>query len=233
VTLPRMMPFAPDTYVPGETSYIPSGIGVSDTDYNRERFGVSLAGQWKSKDGRLSATAQYNRSQYDTKCFREAVVARHVERIERLVLESFRSLVRKPDLIAALRIDPLTFSLAITGGDGGELRPDQLSAGERQLLAVALLWGMARASGRPLPTVIDTPLGRLDSEHRSRLVERYFPHASHQVILLSTDEEISGGYHAALKPWIGRSYHLAFDPVAGRTVIQDGYLADGGLRHVA
>ncbi|WP_260600043.1 TonB-dependent receptor [Sphingomonas endolithica] len=67
VTLPRMMPFAPGTYVPGETSYIPSGIGVSDTDYDRKRFGISLAGQWKSKDGRLSATAQYNRSQYDTK----------------------------------------------------------------------------------------------------------------------------------------------------------------------
>lgn len=165
--------------------------------------------------------------------FRQAIVARHVERIERLVLESFRSLVRKPDLIAALRIDPSTFSLAITGGDGGELRPDQLSAGERQLLAVALLWGMAKSSGRPLPTVIDTPLGRLDSEHRSRLVERYFPHASHQVILLSTDEEISGGYHTALEPWIGRSYHLAFDPATRRTVIQDGYLADGGLRHVA
>lgn len=134
--------------------------------------------------------------------FREAVVTRHVERIERLVLGSFRSLVRKPDLIADLRIDPTNFSLTITGGDGSELRPDQLSAGERQLLAVALLWGMAKASGRPLPTVIDTPLGRLDSEHRSRLVERYFPHASHQVILLSTDEEISGGYHAALEPWI-------------------------------
>lgn len=165
--------------------------------------------------------------------FRAAVVARHVERIERLVLESFRSLVRKPDLIADLKIDPVNFSLAITSGDGGELRPDQLSAGERQLLAVALLWGMAKASGRPLPTVIDTPLGRLDSEHRSRLVERYFPHASHQVILLSTDEEISGGYHSALEPWIGRSYHLAFDPVTKRTLIQDGYLADGGLRHVA
>jgi DNA sulfur modification protein DndD len=165
--------------------------------------------------------------------FRQAVVERHVGRIERLVFESFRSLVRKPELISSLSIDPDSFRLKIIGDDGRELAPEQLSAGERQLLAVAMLWGLAKASGRPLPTVIDTPLGRLDSEHRSRLVERYFPHASHQVILLSTDEEIAGGYHQALSPWIGRSYRLEFDPEKRRTVVEEGHLPDGGLRRVA
>ena len=58
------------------------------------------------------------------------------------------------------------------------------------MLAIALLWGLAQASGQPLPVVIDTPLGRLDSSHRAHLIERYFPNASHQVLLLSTDTEI-------------------------------------------
>ncbi len=165
--------------------------------------------------------------------FREAVIGRHVSRIERLVLESFQRLVRKPDLIMGLAIDPVTFALTLTGGDGHPMVPGQLSAGERQLLAVAILWGLAKASGRPLPTVIDTPLGRLDSHHRSRLIERYFPHASHQVILLSTDEEIAGGYHDALRPWIGRSYRLDFDEARRRTVISDGYLDQAETRDVA
>lgn len=126
--------------------------------------------------------------------FRDAVISRHVARIEGLVLESFQRLVRKPGLITDLAIDRTTFALRLTAGDGHTIAAGQLSAGERQLLAVAILWGLAKASGRPLPTVIDTPLGRLDSHHRSKLVERYFPHASHQVILLSTDEEISGPF---------------------------------------
>jgi len=44
----------------------------------------------------------------------------------------------------------------------------------KQLLAIAFLWGLARVSGRKLPVAIDTPLGRLDSSHRTNLVERYF-----------------------------------------------------------
>ncbi|WP_207462153.1 DNA sulfur modification protein DndD [Azospirillum sp. SYSU D00513] len=156
--------------------------------------------------------------------FREAVVARHVERIERLVLESFHQLIRKGTLITDLRIDPQTFVLELRGTDGRPMTADRLSAGERQLLAIAILWGLGRSSGRPLPTVIDTPLGRLDSVHRNHLVERYFPRASHQVLLLSTDEEIMGGYLNALQPSISRTYQLRFDEGQGRTIIEPGYL---------
>lgn len=161
--------------------------------------------------------------------FREAVVVRHVERIQALVLDSFRQLARKEQLICALKIDPVTFDLDLTGADGRSLSAERLSAGERQLLAIAILWGLARAAGRPLPTVIDTPLGRLDSGHRDHLVRRYFPQASHQVLLLSTDEEIAGRYYDALKPAIGREYRLRFDEIEARTIIEEGYF--GGSAH--
>ena len=76
---------------------------------------------------------------------------------------------------------------------------------------MALLWGLARFSGRSLPTVIDTPLGRLDSSHRTNLVQRYFPNASHQVILLSTDEELNETYYPMLKHAVGRTYLIEYD----------------------
>lgn len=155
--------------------------------------------------------------------FRSAMVERHVRRIAHLILDSLRQLLRKESLISGLTIDPEQFSLELHGKDGNVLSPDRLSAGERQLLAVSMLWGLARASGRPLPTVIDTPLGRLDASHRSKLVERYFPYASHQVLLLSTDEEIDEDYYEQLKPHIGRTYHLEFNDTTGATHVKPGY----------
>ena len=148
---------------------------------------------------------------------------KHAERLERLVLESFTHLLRKRALVTGLKIDPATFRLELTGGNGQPLPFDRLSAGERQLLATALLWGLAKASGRPLPTIIDTPLGRLDSSHRRHLLDRYFPVASHQVILLSTDEEVDEASLERLKPHIGRSYTLDFDEQKHSTIIKPGY----------
>src|SRR5690606_4529347 len=109
--------------------------------------------------------------------FRQEVVRKHTARIEQLMLECFQQLLSKKNLISGLTIDPVTFEPRLKGADGLDLPIDRLSAGERQLLATSMLWGLARASGRPVPTIIDTPLGRLDSAHRKNLVERYFPNA--------------------------------------------------------
>ena len=135
----------------------------------------------------------------------------HIKRLEKLILECFKSLHRKKDFIKSIKIDTSTFDLQIFEAKNVQVDTDILSAGERQLLAVAILWGLAKASSSAAPTVIDTPLGRLDSEHRLNLVEQYFPTASKQVILLSTDEEINKKYHKYIKPYLARSYKIEYD----------------------
>jgi DNA sulfur modification protein DndD len=98
--------------------------------------------------------------------------------------------LHKQDFIQCITINTQTFGLFLFNSQGKTVPKHRLSAGEKQTLAIALLWALARASGRQLPIAINTPLGRLDSEHRHNLIERYFPQASHQVLLLSTDTEI-------------------------------------------
>jgi DNA sulfur modification protein DndD len=129
--------------------------------------------------------------------------------------------LHKSDLVQKIAIDADTFGLSLFGPDGQNVPKHRLSAGEKQLLAIAFLWGLARVSGRDLPIAIDTPLGRLDSSHRHNLVERYFPAASSQVILLSTDTEIGQNELLLLEEQevIARKYLLEYNSQQRQTTI--------------
>lgn len=48
----------------GGTKWIPGGVDLRNNTYYRTRKGGSLAGQWRSPDEKLTATLQYNRSEY-------------------------------------------------------------------------------------------------------------------------------------------------------------------------
>jgi DNA sulfur modification protein DndD len=157
--------------------------------------------------------------------FKEKLTLKKINKLENEVTECFRYLLHKSELVQRVTIDSNTFTLSLHDSDGKLLPKHRLSAGEKQLLAIALLWGLARVSGRQLPIAIDTPLGRLDSSHRTNLIERYFPAASEQVILLSTDTEIAEGEVANLRDQgaITREYLLEHDPSQQRTQVKTGY----------
>lgn len=163
--------------------------------------------------------------QQTLKLFRERLTLRKLNKLEVEVTECFRYLLHKSDLVNRVAIDTQSFSLSLYDLQGKLVPKHRLSAGEKQLLAIAFLWGLARVSGRRLPVAIDTPLGRLDSSHRSNLVERYFPSASHQVILLSTDTEIGQKEVQTLREndAIAHEYLLKYDSSTRKTTIEPGY----------
>ncbi|ELD3426485.1 DNA sulfur modification protein DndD, partial [Enterobacter hormaechei] len=98
-------------------------------------------------------------------------------------------------MIEKISINPEDFTISLLASDNKPISTERLSAGERQLFSIAILWGLADCSGKELPTIIDTPMGRLDGVHREHLIKNYFPNSSSQLILLSTDEEIYGDYY--------------------------------------
>ncbi|NEP60278.1 MAG: DNA sulfur modification protein DndD [Symploca sp. SIO2G7] len=163
--------------------------------------------------------------QQTLKLFRERLTLRKLNKLEQEVTECFLYLLHKSDLVHRVAIDTEAFSLSLYDLQGQLVPKHRLSAGEKQLLAIAFLWGLARVSGRQLPVAIDTPLGRLDSSHRTNLVERYFPHASHQVILLSTDTEIGQVEVDKLRKTnaIAQEYLLKYEPTKRQTVTEQGY----------
>jgi DNA sulfur modification protein DndD len=159
------------------------------------------------------------------KIFKEKLTLKKLNKLEVEVTECFRYLLHKSDLVHRVVIATEDFSLSLYDPQGQPVEKHRLSAGEKQLLAIAFLWGLARVSGLNLPIAIDTPLGRLDSSHRQNLIERYFPAASHQVILLSTDTEIAEKEINSLREQdaIAREYLLKYDPKQRQTRIALGY----------
>ncbi|MBR8831612.1 MAG: hypothetical protein N5P05_003102 [Chroococcopsis gigantea SAG 12.99] len=156
--------------------------------------------------------------------YKERLSSQKIDRLEREITECFRYLLHKSNLVHRIGVDRKNFSLSLYDTDGEPFPKQRLSAGEKQLLAIAFLWGLARVSGRQLPIAIDTPLGRLDSSHRQNLIERYFPSASHQVILLSTDTEIARKEVQSLRNQgaISREYLLEYKSETKETLIHGG-----------
>ena len=100
---------------------------------------------------------------------------------------------------------------------------EQLSAGEKQMFAISILWGLALSSGYKLPVIIDTPMARLDSAHRTNFINKYLPNASSQVIVLSTDEEINGKYLDDIREYLNMTYTLVYDETEKCSTISPGY----------
>ena len=159
------------------------------------------------------------------KLFQEKITLKKINKLELEVTECFRYLLRKTDLVHRISIDTGTFGMNLYDQAGAFVPKHRLSAGEKQLLAISFLWGLARISEREIPVAIDTPLGRLDSSHRANLIERYFPVASNQVILLSTDTEIGEKERQQLRDMeaISHEYLLKYDPVERFTSAIAGY----------
>lgn len=155
--------------------------------------------------------------------FKNKLIDNNLERLSNEISNCFRLLHRKNKFILNFQINKEDFSIKIRDSNLQLIDAKSLSAGERQLLSVSILWALAKCSGKKLPTLIDTPLGRLDGPHREKIVNNYFPNASDQVLIFSTDSEITNDYYKLLKNHISSEYSINYDEDSKSSVISNGY----------
>jgi len=184
----------------------------------KEKLEAEIAGEDHQRMMKLAGRTRETMQE-----FLRRATAQKIDRLSALITESFRYLLRKQTLIERISVNPETFAITLFDQTGRAIGKQRLSEGEKQLFAISVLWGLARASARPLPCIIDTPMARLDTAHRQNLIERYFPNASHQVVILSTDTEVDRKYYDALLPSVARAYHLNYDEQERVTVAEEGY----------
>jgi DNA sulfur modification protein DndD len=132
-------------------------------------------------------------------------------------------LMRKSVGFGKVEFDTSTYTVRLFNDRGQEISIRDRSAGEMQIISSALIWALTKASDLSLPMVIDTPLGRLDSIHRDHLVKHYYNQLSEQVIILSTDTEITKDYMDLMGDYSYRQYMLDYDQEKGYTIVRDGY----------
>lgn len=103
------------------------------------------------------------------------------------VTDCFRALAHK-DQIA--RIEILSSgALRLLDHEQRDVTDYKLSAGENQLFAMALIAAVGSLLGDRLPLLVDTPLGRLDTQHRQTVLDMLASRSS-QTILLTQPEEM-------------------------------------------
>lgn len=140
------------------------------------------------------------------------------------ITSCYKKLANKKNLINKIVMEADSLAIKYLSEEGKEVTQDSLSAGEQQLMVISILWALAICSKKKLPVIIDTPLSRLDSLHRTALINTYFPNAGEQTIILSTDSEIDSTYYGLMKENVGDEFTLKYDEKTKSTSIERGYL---------
>lgn len=144
------------------------------------------------------------------------------------ITHCYHKLSNKKNMIQKIVMNAESLELKYLDASDNKVNKDSLSAGEKQLMVISILWALAICSKKKLPVIIDTPLSRLDSMHRTALIKTYFPKASDQTIILSTDSEINAEHYQMMKKNIGDEFTLVYSEDTHCTTIIPGYFQEVG-----
>lgn len=158
----------------------------------------------QAAQGKLGLGQRLNKA---LEIYRDLLKARRRGEIETAINARFRDLMTSHGLIHHIRVNE-DFSLHYEDAQGVSIGMGNISAGMKQLVAQALLWGLKDVANRDAPVVVDTPLARIDRQHQNNLITRYFPHAGRQVIVLPTDSELDREKYELIRPYVYREYRL-------------------------
>ncbi len=155
----------------------------------------------------------------------ERVTPKQMEKIGDEMTKAHRSMAHKKNLIQSIQI--IDGDVRLLNQQGKDVRGNDLSAGEEQIFTQSLFSAVSAVSERSFPMVVDTPLARLDAEHRSGVL-KHLAQRKGQVILLSTNTEVVGTYLQEINSNIQKKYLIDYsiDDDIGRSTATLGYFDD-------
>ena len=158
--------------------------------------------------------------------------SKHKDSLEKTILNELKILMHKlgseennskfiEDVKVTILASGQGMKITLLDQDDNEIRKESLSSGEKQIYISCLIKAILNESIQSLPIFIDTPLGRLDEEHRDNITKKYYPSLSEQVVLFSTNSEITPKRYKDISENISKSYLLFND--GANTNLKNGY----------
>ena len=105
------------------------------------------------------------------------------------------------------------FTFGISAADGSQPNMDQIAAGEKQVVAFAFILGLNQYARSMAPLMIDTPMSRLDQEHRRNLAKTIVD-MPQQVFMFVTDTDLGFGVQDIIEGSVAAEFRITQDPKA-------------------
>lgn len=145
----------------------------------------------------------------------DELLKKKIRKLEELFGKKLNELMRKGSFFDKVEIDA-DFNIHIyravaEHAEMQEIDKEGMSMGEKQIFVMALYWSLMQLTNKQVPFVMDTPLARIDSSHREKIVRCFFNKLDGQVFIFSTDKEIIREDVELLKPKLGKTFLLEND----------------------
>lgn len=131
--------------------------------------------------------------------------------LEHKLMEKLRLYLHKSKLVKNVIVD-------ITGNgddvdinlydfDNRKIDKGNLSMGERQMFASALLGALVEETEIEFPVFIDSPMQKFDTSHTQNVLTRFYPKVSKQVVLFPLlMKEMTEAEYKMISPLVGKAY---------------------------
>ena len=142
--------------------------------------------------------------------------------LQKAILFGLKKLMHKQDFISDVhvKIEEEIMDIDLIDSNGQVVDKDNLSKGEQQLYATALLKALVDESGINFPVFIDSPLQKFDKQHSSNVIKQFYPAISEQVVLFPLlEKELSEKEFELLKPNLN-SVHLIQNQANSSTIFK-------------
>lgn len=135
--------------------------------------------------------------------------SKKIESLKHRIAAKLKSFMHKTDLIEDVDIFTIGEGIAIVLKDGNNRIIDQstLSMGEKQLFSSAILGSLVEETSYRFPVFIDSPLQKLDLNHSTNILTKFYPSVSSQVVMFPLlHKELTPQEYELIKDKVSKIY---------------------------